>query len=136
MTEDLLASGVGAGLVRAPFGEVRADTLADMWHEGLTPIHWSIPLDHYVGGLGLEPAEAAARIADEVEAGDIILAHDAGAGGIGRERAMRALRILLPLLDSRGFEVTTVSHLLHSGVPVRAIARSWAWQSGFTCPDP
>ncbi|HEU4354816.1 MAG TPA: polysaccharide deacetylase family protein [Actinomycetota bacterium] len=134
-TEEVLPDAGDPALVRAPFGEAGADTLADLRRAGMAAIHWSIAIDHYVGGLALGPREAAATIADEIEAGDIVLAHDSGVGA-ERQRAMEALRFLLPLLHIRGFEVTTVGDLLQDGNAVRADPRTWIWQSGFTCPDP
>ena len=134
-TQEALPLAGDPALVRAPFGEARAETLADLRRAGMTAVLWSIAIDRYVGGLGLSPREAAAKMADEIEAGDIVLAHDSGVGA-ERERAMDALRFLLPLLHTRGFEVTTVGDLLPDGTPVRADPRTWVWQSGFTCPDP
>jgi peptidoglycan/xylan/chitin deacetylase (PgdA/CDA1 family) len=134
-TQGVLPAGGGPTLVRAPFGQARADTFADLWQTGMTPIHWSVAIDHYVGELDLAPEDAATTIAGEIRPGDILLAHDTGPG-IERDRAMETLHLLLPLLRARGFEVTTVSDLLTSGVPVRADPRPWVWQSGFTCPGP
>ncbi|MGE5460020.1 MAG: polysaccharide deacetylase family protein [Solirubrobacterales bacterium] len=134
-TQTVLPLDGGPTLVRAPFGEARADTFAGLWQAGMMPIHWSVAIDHFVGELGLEPRDAAATISGQIRAGDILLAHDAGVGP-ERDRAMQALRLLLPLLRARGFEVTTVGELLASGSAVRADPRPWLWQSGFTCPDP
>lgn len=123
-------------LFRAPFGLITPDQLRAVEATGLTPIQWLIPLDHYVGGFGLAPREAAAELLTDIRPGDIILAHDARAGGLGRETAMATLRILLPALQREGFEVVTVSDLLARGVAVRAEPRIWFWQSGFICPRP
>jgi peptidoglycan-N-acetylglucosamine deacetylase len=38
---------------RMPYGDARPETFADLRSSGLVPIHWSIPLDHYVDGLEL-----------------------------------------------------------------------------------
>lgn len=133
--ERILPHFGGSRFVRAPYGDVRAETLADLWSVGLVPVHWSIPLDHFVGDSGLTPPQAARVIADEVKRGDIILAHDAADGGVERSQAMMTLRLLLPLLDAQGIEVTTVGDLLREGTPVSAVPRPWIWQSGFSCPD-
>ncbi len=132
---ELLVPLGGSTLVRAPYGDVRAETLEDLRPEGLTPVHWSIALDHYVGDTRLTPREVATTIAADIRPGDIILAHDASDGGIEREHAMAVLRVLLPLLQARGLEVTTAGDLLRSGKPVSAVPRPWVWQSGFSCPD-
>lgn len=131
-TTSALASLPMAPLMRAPHGEIRPDTLAAVRKQGLTPVHWSIPLDHFVSELGLP--NAAAAVAADVSPGDIILAHDAHDGGINRDDAMATLRVLLPLLRSDGYQIVSVGTLLERGNPVLAAPRPWFWQSGFTCP--
>jgi peptidoglycan/xylan/chitin deacetylase (PgdA/CDA1 family) len=132
--ELLRSTGAAPQLFRAPFGLITPDELRSVEAMGLTPVHWSIPLDHYVDGLALDPTQAAAQLLGDIRPGDIILAHDARDGGIDRSAAMATLRILLPALDRRGIDVTTVSELLSQGVPVRATPRLWFWQDGFSCP--
>ena len=135
-TERLLNRlGAGVTLFRAPFGEITPSELSAVSAAGLRAIHWSIPLDHYVGGLGLSPSAAAEAIARTIRPGDIVLAHDAVLGP-EREEAFRTLEVLLPRLTSRGFEVTTVGRLLATGTPVPARPRPWFWQTGFDCPSP
>ena len=134
-TQDELLGSTGARptLFRAPFGLITPDELRVVDAIGLTAIHWSIPLDHYVGDLALDPTQAAARLLGDIRPGDIILAHDARDGSIDRSAAMATLRILLPALDRRGIDVTTVGELLKAGLPVRATPRIWFWQDGFSC---
>jgi len=119
---------------RAPQGVITAPQLAVVRALGLTAVHWTRALDHYVGGMGLDPTAAARRLAADVRPGDIILAHDAGDGGIDREPAMQALALLLPMLRDRGFGFVTVEELLADGTPVRAVPRPLFWQKGFGCP--
>ncbi len=138
-TRTLLAGlGAGVSLFRAPYGEITPDQLAAVRAAGLTSVQWSIPLDHYVGGLGLAPREAAAALVGDLQPGDIILAHDAHLlpqdGGAARTAAMATLQLLIPALKAKGFEVTTVSDLLGTGTPVKAEPRPWFWQTGFNCP--
>ncbi len=138
-TAALLADAGGAvTLFRAPYGEITAAQLEAVNRLGLEPVQWSLPLDHYVGGMGLAPEAAATAIARDVRPGDIILAHDAHVlpqdGGLGRASAMATLRLLVPALKRRGFQITTASDLLEFGPAVRAVPRPWFWQSGFTCP--
>jgi peptidoglycan-N-acetylglucosamine deacetylase len=133
-TRALLARlGADVGMFRAPFGEIAPDQLELTRRMGLLTIHWSLPFDHLIDGRS--PEEAADTILDLVEPGDIILAHDANAGSIDRDAAMRTLHILLPELRARGFAVVSVGELLEMGTPVRADARPWFWQTGFNCPD-
>lgn len=123
-----------SALFRTPYGQIRPDTLSAIRNEGLKPIHWSVPLDHYVDSLGLTPSMAARAVAEAIQPGDVVLAHDARDGGIGRGKAMTTLRYLLPMLKAGGYDVVTVSDLLRRGTPVSAQPRWWFWQSGYTCP--
>lgn len=130
--------GAEVALFRAPYGGIRADDLSRIEHSGLRVVHWSIAVDHYVGGLALGPAEASQALLEAIRPGDIILAHDAHVlpqdGGGNRAAAMATLERLVPELRARGFTITTVSHLVTAGIPVRAKPRIWFWQSGFYCP--
>jgi peptidoglycan/xylan/chitin deacetylase (PgdA/CDA1 family) len=127
------ATGAGTRLFRAPYGDATAVQLAMVARLGMMSVHWTIALDRYLGELALDPRSAALRIAEDLHVGDIILAHDARDGGIGREPTTRAIELLLPLLRSDGYRVVTVGELLDMGKPVRAVPRPWFWQSGFTC---
>ncbi|MEO8292419.1 MAG: polysaccharide deacetylase family protein [Actinomycetota bacterium] len=123
---------------RAPYGEITAPQLSALQTDGgYTVVHWSVAIDHYVGGMGLSPQEAAVSLAASLQPGDIILAHDAAVlpkdGGADRSDATETLRLLLPELRSRGVQVTTVTALLNSGTPLHASPRPWFWQSGFEC---
>lgn len=133
--EILFSLGATIHLFRAPYGEATPEQLRKIARSGLVSVHWSIALDHYVDGLGLSPAEAATALLGDIHPGDIILAHDARDGGIGREAAMTTLRLLLPALRERGFQVTTVGDLLAAGGTVPAQPREWFWEHGFTCPS-
>ncbi|MGQ0669777.1 MAG: polysaccharide deacetylase family protein [Actinomycetota bacterium] len=125
------SQNVTAALFRAPLGLATPDQLSFVRSLGLRPVHWSIALDHYVGGIGLDAAGAASRLLQDLRPGDILLAHD---GGGDRAEAMAALELLLPELQRGGWEVTTVGHLLSQGEPIFAAPRPWFWQSGFYCP--
>lgn len=135
---ELASEGAAVRLFRAPYGEITPDQLAALHAAGFTSIHWSLALDHYVGGEGLSPSVAALTLARDAQAGDIILAHDAHLlsqdGGGSRVSAMQASPLLLSALRARGFQVVGVSDLLTLGTQVRAIPRAWFWQTGFDCP--
>lgn len=119
---------------RAPFGQATPEQLAMVRELELTPVHWTLAIDHYVGGMGLDPRSAAQVLASDVRPGDIILAHDAPAGGIDRDPAMRTLELLLPILQAQGYRFVTLDELLQSGTPIQARSRQWFWQTGFSCP--
>lgn len=135
-TERLLQElGADVTLFRAPFGEITPPEISIVSDAGLRAVHWSIAVDHYVGEMGLTPTAAADAIGRTIRPGDIVLAHDAVLGS-ERQDAFRAIELLLPMLRTRGFEVTTVGRLLAMGAPVLARPRPWFWQSGFDCPSP
>lgn len=127
------ATGARPRLFRAPYGDITTPELAMVANLGMTSVHWTIALDHYLGDLALDPTSAAQRVAQDVQGGDVILAHDARDGGIGREPTMRAVELLLPLLREHGYRIVTVGDLLETGRPVRSVPRPWFWQSGFAC---
>jgi peptidoglycan-N-acetylglucosamine deacetylase len=127
------ATGARPRLFRAPYGDISAPELAMVANRGMTAVHWAIALDHYLGDLALDPTSAAHRVAQDVQRGDIILAHDARDGGIGRGPTMEAVGQLLPFLREHGYRVVTVGDLLDTGRPVRSVPHPWFWQSGFAC---
>jgi peptidoglycan/xylan/chitin deacetylase (PgdA/CDA1 family) len=135
----LSEAGAGSGLFRAPFGDMTADQSRALARSGFLPIHWSLAVDHYVGGLGMSPSDDAESLAREVQPGDIILAHDAQIGHRDvqdeRRRAFETLVLLLPKLRASGFRFVPVTELLAQGSKVRARPRPWFWQSGFACPS-
>lgn len=133
-----LAHAPAVSLFRAPYGFITSQSVADVRDLGYEPAHWSIAVDHYVGGLGLSPTEAARSMVADMEPGDIILAHDApilarnGAGD--REAATQATEILVGLLHEQGFQMVSISELLNHGAPVAARPKPWLWETGYSCP--
>jgi peptidoglycan/xylan/chitin deacetylase (PgdA/CDA1 family) len=140
-TSELLRQDLGSrsasSLFRAPYGLMTASEAAMVRGMGYTPVHWSIPIDHFIAGLGMTPSDAADAIMAEVQPGDILLAHDGPyLDNVERHEALDAIDQMLSELSSRGFRVTDVGQLLDSGTPILANPRTWFWQTGFDCPDP
>jgi peptidoglycan/xylan/chitin deacetylase (PgdA/CDA1 family) len=134
-TSELLDSlGVPGELFRAPYGEISAPQAHSLTDEGLVLVHWSLPIDTYLHEAQPDFDAVAGDIAAAIRPGDIILAHDARDGGIGRDSTVAVMQRLLPLLREQGVRVVTVSTLLGLGDPIRAQPRWWFWQSGFYCP--
>ena len=137
--ERALASLGASSLFRAPFGAFLPEHTEVLRELGVRPIHWSIAVDHLVGGLGLPPEEAERKLVAEVRPGDIILLHDAPLGADDphdpRRAALRTLALALPTLHRAGYRFVTVSELLRTGEPVHAEPRPWFWQDGFSCPS-
>jgi peptidoglycan/xylan/chitin deacetylase (PgdA/CDA1 family) len=127
-------------MFRPPFGVLGSETARYVDRTlGFEVVDWSIPLDHYVADAAISPSVAARRIVNDIDPGDIILAHDATLGSddgnAERRRALATVSRLIPLLLDGGYRVTTVGDLLATGAPVRATPRPWFWQRGFECPD-
>lgn len=129
----LEAAGAGTiHLFRAPYGLVTPSELRAIDDQRLTPVHWTLALDHWAGWS--DPVAAARSIADAIQPGAIVLAHDARDGAVSRTSAIRIVGALLPILTQRGYRLVTVSELLAAGTHVDATPRPWFWQSGFSCP--
>jgi peptidoglycan-N-acetylglucosamine deacetylase len=130
--DELARHGAAVELFRAPFGRITPVQVRQVRGAGLTPVHWSLAVDKYVGRLGLDATEAATALAREIRPGDIVLAHDVPGGR--HDIAMTALDSLLTKLRTRGIQVVAVGELLASGRPIEAGVRPWFWQSNLGCP--
>ena len=92
---------------RPPFGDFDRRVSAAVSASGEVMVGWDVPLDRALAELG--PERAARLAAAAVRPGSIILAHD---GALDQRRTRAALRVLLRLLDRRGYRVVTVGDLL------------------------
>lgn len=110
------ATGATAALVRPPYGEEPERVAAIGAELGLGPVVlWSIDPEDWRSPPVHEIVE---HVLDEARAGAIVDLHD-GWGRTPRDRqpTVEALERLLPELRSRGFDVVTVSELLHAARP-------------------
>lgn len=100
-------TGEKPALFRPPGGGMDFATVRSLAGTGLRGIvMWSIdPSDWTDPGR----EKIWREVADKTEAGSIILLHDSHAGTV------RALPLLIDLLQARGFELVTVSELIQSG---------------------
>lgn len=78
-------------------------TLADM---GYTVVYWSVDTHDY---LPRTAASIAAQVLKQVQPGSIVIFHD---GGGNRQATVDALKLILPELKARGYQMVTVSQLL------------------------
>lgn len=111
------AAGVRALLFRPPIGQASPRTFAGARRAGVVLVGWSIrPRD---GLPWTTPEQVAERVTAKVNAGDIVLLHDAverGSAVDPREpAAIAALPRILAVLRERGLRSVTVEELIEAG---------------------
>lgn len=93
------ATGLTPTCLRAPFGAVSAEVYSAAAAAGLQVVNWDInPADYSDPGA----TQIAANVVPYLNAGSIVLLHDAGAGD--RQQTVDALNTLLPELTARGYQ--------------------------------
>lgn len=100
------ATGVTPTLARPPWGARRPSTMRTFARHAKRLVLWDV---NSFDWRGAPAAEIALRVLDRVRPGSIVLMHDARAGGAV---TIEAVRILVPALRARGFELVTVSAAL------------------------
>ena len=95
------ATGIVPGLARPPWGGRRPATVRAFHRLAKRVVLWDVNSFDWKG----KPAdEVAQRVLERVRPGSIVLMHDARAGG---ETTIDAVRILVPALRARGYELVT-----------------------------
>ena len=102
----LAATGVTPTLARPPWGARRLSTMRTFARHAKRLVLWDV---NSFDWRGAPAAEVAQRVLDRARPGSIVLMHDARAGG---EVTIEAVRLLVPALRARGFELVTVSRAL------------------------
>lgn len=97
------ATGVTPTLVRPPYGGRRPSTVRAFARAAKRLVLWDV---NSFDWKGAPAAEVAERVLDKARAGSIILMHEARDGG---EETVAAVRLLVPALRARGFQLVTVS---------------------------
>jgi len=105
-TSDAIESltGVPPSSMRPPFGNINSNVRNTSGELGLAVVLWSIDPSDY---LPQSVDEIYKHIMDRVEDGDIILLHDV------HQRTVETTKRLIPALKRRGFQLVTVSELMH-----------------------
>jgi peptidoglycan-N-acetylglucosamine deacetylase len=106
-------TGRDTALLRPPYGHIGGSTLLAANDCGYQVVLWSHQM-HESAYLKY-PAGQVKEIVDNVQPGQIVLAHDVGASD--RLVALRQLRPMFDGLRKRGFRFVTVSELLALGRP-------------------
>lgn len=101
-------TGAAPTLFRPPYGHLAGTTLLAAAQAGLHPVLWSAQV--HEDQFATRPDELAPDLAARLVPGDIVLAHDSGSSD--RALTVDHLDRILDALESRGYELVTVSELL------------------------
>jgi peptidoglycan/xylan/chitin deacetylase (PgdA/CDA1 family) len=102
-------------LFRPPYSDYDQGLLNFLGHLHERLVLWSVDSGDW---RGLSDVEIAANVLKEVHNGAIIIFHDGDEKGqADRGNTVAALKIILPALKSRGYELVTVSELLAPSEP-------------------
>ena len=112
-TSDVIKQVVGLRpqLFRPPYGSMTAKTNALARTLGMLPVVWTVDTSDYKATTAREIVDRALA---GLEPGAIILMHD---GGGDRSKTVAALPLILKAIADRGYDVVTVSQLLHEAPP-------------------
>jgi len=100
------ATGIVPTLARPPYGGRSPWTVRAFARAGKRVVLWDV---NSFDWKGKPAAEVAQRVLDRTRPGSIILMHDAREGG---EVTVEAVKLLVPALRARGFELVTVSRAI------------------------
>jgi peptidoglycan/xylan/chitin deacetylase (PgdA/CDA1 family) len=100
------AAGVVPKLARPPWGGRRPSTVRAFRRAAKRVVLWDV---NSYDWKGAPPEDVARRVLERVRPGSIVLLHDARDGG---ERTIAAVRMLVPALRARGYELVTASAAL------------------------
>ncbi len=98
-------------LYRLPRGRSDPRALRALADLGYTVVAWNVDTQDY---LPRTPQAIAQHVETQVRPGSIVIFHD---GGGNRSATVAALRLLLPVLKQRGYQMVTVSQLLELATP-------------------
>jgi len=97
------ATGIVPNLARPPWGGRTPKTVRAFTRLAKRLVLWDV---NSFDWKGKPPAEVVSRVMERAKPGSIILMHEARVGG---EMTIEAVRLLIPALRARGFELVTVS---------------------------
>lgn len=100
------ATGVVPALARPPYGGRSPSTVRAFTRAGKRVVLWDVNSFDWKGACA---EDIANRVLSRVRPGSVVLLHEARAGG---ERTVEAVRLLVPELRARGYELVTTSRAL------------------------
>lgn len=103
--------GFAPSVFRPPFGAIDTPGADAAQRSGMRVVLWDVDSrDAIPAGVGIPPNEVRANVVDAVREGSIVLMHD----GAPWSTMAEALPELITALQSRGYELVTVSELLEA----------------------
>jgi peptidoglycan/xylan/chitin deacetylase (PgdA/CDA1 family) len=108
------ATGVVPSLARPPYGGRSPANVRAFARGGKRVVLWDV---NSFDWKGAGPADIAHRVLARVRPGSIVLMHEARQGG---EATVAAVRLLVPELRARGYELVTASAAITSQAPEQA----------------
>jgi peptidoglycan-N-acetylglucosamine deacetylase len=100
------ATGIVPTLARPPYGGRSPRNVRVFDRSGKRTVLWDVNSFDWEGKTAHEIVD---RVLSRVRPGSIILLHEARSGG---DTTVEAVRLLVPALRERGFEISTASHTL------------------------
>jgi peptidoglycan/xylan/chitin deacetylase (PgdA/CDA1 family) len=104
------STGITPTYFRFPGGCYDRQALDLVHAAGLTPVEWSV---NSIDAFNSYPQQIAAVVLSQVRPGSIVVMHLQG--GANAPATGLALRLIIPALAKRGYELLTVSQLLAAG---------------------
>jgi peptidoglycan-N-acetylglucosamine deacetylase len=104
------STGITPTYFRFPGGCYDRQALDLVHAAGLTPVEWSV---NSIDAFNSYPQQIAAVVLSQVRPGSIVVMHLQG--GANAPATGLALRLIIPALATRGYELLTVSQLLAAG---------------------
>lgn len=107
--EVLKELGVKPKFFRPPWGHFSLAAIKEMKKENFNIVLWNVIVGDWKGNI--ESREIANRLLSQTEKGDIICLHDGRGKNDAPKRTVEALKIVLPIWKSQGFNFGTVEEL-------------------------
>ena len=98
--------GISPKLYRAPWGEINRETIRQTDRLGMERVYWTVMAEDWRGG---QPANVTAgKLLARTGPEDVICIHDGRGSNDAPARTIEALRMVLPVWKSEGYEFRTL----------------------------
>jgi peptidoglycan-N-acetylglucosamine deacetylase len=108
------STGVLPTYFRFPGGCYDRQALDLVHAAGLIPVEWNV---NSIDAFNSYPQQIASTVLSQIKPGSIVVMHLQG--GANAPATGMALRLIVPVLENRGYEFLTVSGLLAAGTPIQ-----------------
>ena len=100
--------GISPKLYRAPWGEINRETIRQTDRLGMERVYWTVMAEDWRGG---QPAKVTAgKLLARTGPEDVICIHDGRGSNDAPARTIEALKMVLPVWKSEGYEFRTLDH--------------------------